>query len=84
MAVDEHDELPEATQSRTPEVNRRSAWSSNRVASNSRRDQSRAFLEVPDPEGKAQRTLQETGAEHREAQPARIGESHPARRKPSP
>ncbi|KAF2571952.1 hypothetical protein F2Q70_00003768 [Brassica cretica] len=37
-----------------------------------------------DPEGKSQRTLQATGAEGREAQPARIGESYPPRREPSP
>ncbi|KAF2536088.1 hypothetical protein F2Q68_00020627 [Brassica cretica] len=70
--------------SRTPEENRRSARSSNRVASNSGRDQSRAFLGVPDPKGKAQRALQATGAERREAQLARIGEFYPPRREPSP
>ncbi|KAF2569129.1 hypothetical protein F2Q68_00025821 [Brassica cretica] len=51
---------------------------------NSGRDQSRAFIGVPDHEGKAQRTLQATGAERREAQPARFGESYPLRREPSP
>ncbi|KAF2579080.1 hypothetical protein F2Q68_00004803 [Brassica cretica] len=37
-----------------------------------------------DPEGKAQQTLQATGAERREAQPALIRESYPPRQKPSP
>ncbi|KAF2540243.1 hypothetical protein F2Q68_00031001 [Brassica cretica] len=44
----------------------------------------RALLGSPELEGEARRTLQASGAKRRKAHPARIEESKPPRREPSP
>ncbi|KAF3590116.1 hypothetical protein F2Q69_00028772 [Brassica cretica] len=69
--------------SRAPKATRWSTKSSNQAAQSSRRGcgEFRGLLRSPEHEGEARRTFQATGAERLEAQPARIGEPHPPRRK---
>ena len=81
MVVDEHNELPEATP-REAELQRQLDGIQSQVTK-----LNIAQIEVtenPELEGEARRTLQASGAKRRKAHPARIGESKPPRREPSP